>query len=229
MIRMLTADSRGIGQGSELIRSYLESKGVRGRENAMATLIAEETMGDLVAHATGGSRLSISLHSLPEAISMEIRVQGEAYSFGERLAPSPDGMWAEPDSHTESAIRDLILRAYTQNLKYRHKNGVNTVRLTIHRPSQALKLTLAALLAAIVLGVILMSTGAGGWVDALNANLLSPVKTMYLNALKMIAVPVVFFSIATSISQLGSPSELGRIGAKVLGLYMLTTVIAVCI
>ena len=47
-----------------------------------------------------------------------------------------------------------------------------------------------------------------------------------MNALKIIVGPVVFFSLVTCFSQFKNLSELGRIFAKVMGLYMLTTVLA---
>lgn len=50
---------------------------------------------------------------------------------------------------------------------------------------------------------------------------------MFLNALKMIVGPVVFFSIVSSISQFGDLKEVGRIGGKIMGFYMLTTVLAI--
>ena len=50
---------------------------------------------------------------------------------------------------------------------------------------------------------------------------------MFLNALKMIVGPVVFFSIACCISQFGDLKEAGRIGGKVMGFYLLTTVLAI--
>ena len=55
---------------------------------------------------------------------------------------------------------------------------------------------------------------------------LTPVKTLYMNALKMLAAPVIFFSIISCISRLGSPSEFGRIGGKILALYLITSIIA---
>ena len=48
-----------------------------------------------------------------------------------------------------------------------------------------------------------------------------------MNSLKIVIAPVVFFSIVTCISQFKNVAELGRLGAKVMGMYMLTTVIAV--
>ena len=62
---------------------------------------------------------------------------------------------------------------------------------------------------------------------ALNDNIFSSISTMFLNALKMIVGPVVFFSIVSSISQFGDLKEVGRIGGKIMGFYMLTTVLAI--
>ena len=52
---------------------------------------------------------------------------------------------------------------------------------------------------------------------------------MFLNALKMIVAPVVFFSPVSCVSQFGSISEIGKIGIKIMALYMITTVIAIFI
>ena len=47
-----------------------------------------------------------------------------------------------------------------------------------------------------------------------------------MNALKMLVVPVVFFSIITSVSQFSNFSEFGKIGGRIIGLYAITTIIA---
>lgn len=60
----------------------------------------------------------------------------------------------------------------------------------------------------------------------LNDNLFAPIKTMFMNGLKMVVAPVVFFSIISAVGQFGNLSEMGKIGGKVLGLYLLTTVFA---
>jgi Na+/H+-dicarboxylate symporter len=59
------------------------------------------------------------------------------------------------------------------------------------------------------------------------ADWIAPFGTLFINALKLIAVPLVLFSIIDGVGQLGDPKALGRIGGKALGLYMLTTVAAI--
>lgn len=49
---------------------------------------------------------------------------------------------------------------------------------------------------------------------------------MFMNALKMIVTPVVFFSIVSCIGQFGNLSEIGKIGGKIISFYMMTTFIA---
>lgn len=52
---------------------------------------------------------------------------------------------------------------------------------------------------------------------------------MFLNALKMVVAPVVFFSILSCVSQFTNLSDFGKTGGKVMGFYMFTTVIAIAV
>ena len=53
------------------------------------------------------------------------------------------------------------------------------------------------------------------------------VGTMFVNALKMLVVPLVFFSLICGVCGIGNIKMLGRVGSKAFGLYMLTTAIAI--
>ena len=50
---------------------------------------------------------------------------------------------------------------------------------------------------------------------------------MFVNALKMLVVPLVFFSLICGVCGIGNLSTLGRVGSKSFGLYMITTAIAI--
>ncbi|GGZ35440.1 glutamate:proton symporter [Echinicola pacifica] len=56
---------------------------------------------------------------------------------------------------------------------------------------------------------------------------IKPIGTIFINALKMIAVPLVLASLIVGVSNLGDITKLSRIGGKTIGAYMITTVIAV--
>ncbi len=53
------------------------------------------------------------------------------------------------------------------------------------------------------------------------------IASIFLKLLKMIVIPLVFFSLAAGIAGMGDISRLGRIGAKTFGMYVLTSLIAI--
>ncbi len=79
----------------------------------------------------------------------------------------------------------------------------------------------------LVLGIIWAILSAYlGWSN-FNIQWIKPFGTIFINLLKLIAVPLVLFSIISGISSLGDASRLGRMGIKTLAAYLVTTFIAV--
>lgn len=66
-----------------------------------------------------------------------------------------------------------------------------------------------------------------GWGSSFTINYIKPFGTIFVNALKMIAVPLVFASLIVGVANLGDMSKLSRIGGKTIGIYLATTIIAV--
>ncbi|MGB0175749.1 MAG: dicarboxylate/amino acid:cation symporter, partial [Owenweeksia sp.] len=65
-----------------------------------------------------------------------------------------------------------------------------------------------------------------GW-SQFTIDWIAPFGTIFINLLKLIAVPLVLFSIISGVAGLGDPASLGRMGAKTLLFYFLTTILAV--
>ncbi|WNB93050.1 dicarboxylate/amino acid:cation symporter [Bacillus sp. NEB1478] len=88
------------------------------------------------------------------------------------------------------------------------------------------------ILIALALGVIaglILNIAAPDVFSTLDKFLLKPVGTLFLNLIKMLVVPIVFFSIVLGTAGLGDPKKLGRIGAKTVGYFLATTTIAIII
>lgn len=66
-----------------------------------------------------------------------------------------------------------------------------------------------------------------GWDSTFTINYIKPFGTLFVNALKMIAVPLVLASLIVGVANLGDISKLSRIGGKTILIYLVTTVIAV--
>ncbi|WGK64773.1 dicarboxylate/amino acid:cation symporter [Croceiramulus getboli] len=65
-----------------------------------------------------------------------------------------------------------------------------------------------------------------GWSD-FTIDWIAPFGTIFINLLKLIAVPLVLFSIIAGVAGIGDPSSLGRMGGKTLLAYLLSTILAV--
>lgn len=78
-----------------------------------------------------------------------------------------------------------------------------------------------------VLGVIYgLIANQIGWVDFTN-DWIKPWGVIFVNLLKLIAVPLVFASLIKGVASLSDISRLSRIGGKTIGIYIVSTVIAV--
>ena len=80
-----------------------------------------------------------------------------------------------------------------------------------------------------VLGVVYgLIASKYGWIDFTN-DWIKPWGSIFVNLLKLIAVPLVFASLIKGVASLSDISKLSRIGGKTIAIYLTSTVIAVSI
>ncbi len=82
------------------------------------------------------------------------------------------------------------------------------------------------LVLGLVFGLIVIKTTIP---NSFTLDYIKPIGTIFINSLKMIAVPLVLASLIVGVSNLGDISKLSRIGGKTIGTYLVTTVLAVSI
>jgi Na+/H+-dicarboxylate symporter len=81
----------------------------------------------------------------------------------------------------------------------------------------------------LVLGLLYGIVAAGqGW-GTFTSNWIAPFGTIFLNLLKLIAVPLILASLIMGVASLNDLKKLSRIGGKTLALYVTTTVIALTV
>lgn len=86
------------------------------------------------------------------------------------------------------------------------------------------------ILLGMVLGVLaglLMTQFSGG--REIVQNWIKPFGTIFINSLKLIAVPLILASLIKGVSDLKDISKLSKMGGRTIGIYIMTTVIAVSI
>jgi Na+/H+-dicarboxylate symporter len=82
------------------------------------------------------------------------------------------------------------------------------------------------LVLGLVFGLVVIKTSIP---NAFTLDYIKPIGTIFINSLKMIAVPLVLASLIVGVSNLGDISKLSRIGGKTIGAYLCTTILAVTI
>ena len=212
-------------KAAAFIGSNLEKLGIRKKFARKTELLSEETIAMFLEHAQENAVLKIRIKRFFGDVSVILSMRGEEFDpLGDILDPD-----AEMDELvSENAIRALLLRSHGEKYKYRFRNGVNQARILTGQTEQRSKnYTFAALFLGVILGLLGKFVFPAPFTEGLSTYLLSPISTLFMNALKIVIAPVVFFSIVTCFSQFNSLSDFGKIGLKVFGMYLLTTVIAV--
>lgn len=90
-----------------------------------------------------------------------------------------------------------------------------------------------ALIAGAVVGVLINAFAPSAFAPSafapLDKYLFTPLGQIFLSLIKMLVVPIVFFSITLGVAGLGDPKKLGRIGAKTVSYFLVTTTVAIII
>jgi len=82
---------------------------------------------------------------------------------------------------------------------------------------------LLGLLIGLIFGLLCIFTGIPA---SFVINYIKPFGTIFVNGLKMVAMPLILASLIVGVSNLGDISKLSRMGGKTIGIYLITTVIA---
>jgi Na+/H+-dicarboxylate symporter len=87
----------------------------------------------------------------------------------------------------------------------------------------------AKILLAMALGLVWGFAAEPLGLLAFTANWIKPWGTLFINSLKLIAIPLIVFSLVDGIAGLSDVSKLSRMGGRTIALYLFTTVMAVTI
>ncbi|UTW44719.1 dicarboxylate/amino acid:cation symporter [bacterium SCSIO 12696] len=93
---------------------------------------------------------------------------------------------------------------------------------------------LIGMLAGMLVGGVINGATGAGWIANANEFFLvdlvfDPVGAIFIACLKMAVIPVVFFSLTCGSAAMGANARMGRLAGGTLGLYLITTAMAVAI
>ena len=127
----------------------------------------------------------------------------------------------------EEYYRTLILKANRKKLSWQHKNNRNVVTISVgSEKNLQLKLTLAGMVGGILCGFLMKGFFAPETIALVGENFITPIYTMFMHALSLVIAPVIFFSVSCGIIGMNAGASVGKVGSKLVGLYLFTSVIA---
>ncbi len=91
------------------------------------------------------------------------------------------------------------------------------------------KRVMAGLALGLLVGLALRYGMGPGASAAFGDAWLKPFGDAFVNLIKMLVVPLIFVTLVSGVTAMGDPSKLGGLGAKTIGLYLVTTFFAVAL
>ncbi len=197
------------------------------KDKAKALLLTEEYLVEFFKNIPHDERIIIKVKKILGKTT--ITILGKSSSAIDTLNPEShinfDAYESAPNA--EAAIRGMIFNANRDILSQSFRNKTNKVVITAGVSSQKnLMNVLFSMLCALVICACLRIFFPESVTSAINDYVFMTIKTIFLNALKTIVAPLIFFSIAASVSSISDLSEFGRIGVKVMTFYLTTTLVA---
>lgn len=220
----------GISTGLDYIEAALEQYRLNRKEVQEALLLSEESMVRLINNAPDGEEIHISVKRRRGLCMIKLSAPGP-----ELLQDSSTGLGLDLDSSDlgrdgEEVIRSMLLHAYADKIHHIRKGRYNFIEITAGTPERVFAIrTVIALVAALMAGLLLDLLLPDAAKQILDTYVLLPIENIFINCLKLVTGPMVFFSIISAFSQYTSFSDPGRVSLKVLGGYVCTSIVAIVV
>ena len=203
---------------TEKVHGELVKTKATKKEVMMADLLLEETFMRITENG-GVPQIKVLIRKRLGSLSLQLEYGGEEYNPLVEL-----NEYSEDD---EDYYRTVILKSYRAKMSFSHYAAKNIVTIHFHDASnKQIYYTLFGMFAGIVFGLILESIDAPEVTNFFDETLAKSFRTMFLNALNMMIAPVIFFSVISGVTSITNAAEVGRIGGKLMAIYMVTTLFA---
>ena len=217
-----------IARVRDKVKLLLELWKIRENDINQADYALNQLLMKLIEVSTE-ERLKIEVHKLFG--DCVIRISGRGTPLNDEDIPTGIAMpkLSEVDSEQESIIRGIIIKSYGRKVSVHNKKGLNVASILVETSKQrALRRTLVALFGGVLVGFLVRAFDES-WATFFAENICTPIYTMFLDAIKMLAAPLVFFSIAAAFASNRDIRSMGKFSLKMMGAFALTSFIAIII
>lgn len=223
--KVLKADRDAIANGVNFIQESLKARDISKRKIAQTLLTSEEVLAKILESAPAESNIVIEIRGHFGNLAIQIKSACEVFAVSdiyENLRID------EFDEDAGDVIRKLYDKLFADTLSIRNSRGKTTVTFPVKKsPYSSLVYTIAALVLGILTGFLIHKLFPAAVGKNISTIIITPIYTMFINFLKMIVAPLVFFSVAYSIADFTDLKALGRIAFEMVIFYLMTSVIAI--
>ena len=205
----------GIAAAADFVGEGLEGLGLGHKEALRNRLSVEELLLNWQQTPGLDGRYTVELTRRWGRVLLTLRCHG--------AAADPTAAGGEADeAYGSGQLSRSLLENLGLSLSWQYRDGCNVLSCTQkvkQRHSQLAQVLFAAALALVVGGLGLLLPQ--GWRDVLLDSLLNPVFNTFLGLFSCIVGPMMFLSMVWGIVNIGDTRQLGVIGRKLLGRFLL--------
>ena len=223
-------DRNKIPEMLDAIRDELYTNKLSRKRVVISLLAAEEILEKICEVADEDSLITVSISSVLKDVKIKYAAKGGEFTVADiqkKLLFSEESPF---DESTNEVMEGLMAKLFGDSLCIQCEKGKIAVTQQVGKsPYRGLLVTLASLVFGVATGLFLQHAVPPEISSVLTQNVFAPIYTVLMNALKMVVAPLVFFSIASSIADFSDIKALGRLAGKIVGMYLVTSVLAICV
>ena len=218
-------DLTEVPKAVDFLREELSKKKLSKKIFVRTLLSAEDTLTKMVENASG--EITLSIGGFLGSTEIRMRAKGTPFDSSEITDKLLFKEENSDDEEANAVIKNMISKLFGDNLIVSNSNGINKAVIKVAKSHfKHLLMTLFAVISGLLVGAGMHKFLPGAVSNAISTHLFVPIYVMFMNSLKMIVAPLVFFSIASSIVDFGDLKALGKIAVKVVFCYFVTSFIA---
>ena len=212
-------NAENFSEMQEELDLQLEQLKIEQKDALRAELLVEEIFWRMINKGNAAQvKVKVS-KKLFAGVLIQMDAEGASYN--------PLVEVSEWDEEDEEYYRTLILKANRQKMSWLYKNNHNVITISVgSEKNLQLKLTLAGMVGGILCGFFMKEFVAPEMIALISEDFIQPIYTMFMHALSLVIAPVIFFSVTCGIIGMSAGANVGRVGSKLIGLYLSTSVIA---
>ena len=228
MLKMtMPADLEHLESGVRFIEDALKDYHIAHKKVIKAVLIAEEQLVRLIEAEPEDHVIQISIHRFYRTADIHLTASGS--ELKDDIIPFSFST-GDMNPDVENSIRSMLLNAFSDSIAYSRKGEYNCIKIVAGSQENVFALrNVVAFCLATATYLLLLRYLPDSAAELLVMKILLPIEEIFLNALRFVAAPAIFFSMLTSIANYSSFHDPGKVSAKVIAGFFILSVSAALI